>query len=77
MGIPRTVLSLLDELIADLSRSVVDVEAAVRGGLGEALTVVQRSPVSALLQDALASAGWVARAEPAWPDDPASDPAAI
>ena len=31
----------------------------------------------ALYQDVLASAGWVARARPAWPDDAASDPAAI
>lgn len=31
---------------------------------------------AALYQDVLASAGWVARAEPAWPDDPAADPAA-
>ena len=29
---------------------------------------------AALYQDALASAGWVARAEPAWPDDPTADP---
>lgn len=30
-----------------------------------------------LYQQELASAGWVARAEPAWPDDAGSDPAAI
>lgn len=29
---------------------------------------------AALYQEALASAGWVARAEPAWPDDPTADP---
>lgn len=28
----------------------------------------------ALYQDTLASAGWVARAEPSWPDDPFADP---
>ena len=32
---------------------------------------------AALYQDALGSAGWVARAEPAWPDDSSADPAAI
>lgn len=32
---------------------------------------------AALYQDALGSAGWVARAEPAWPDDQSADPAAI
>jgi hypothetical protein len=36
------------------------------------LTAAQAS----LYQDALASAGWVARAEPAWPDEPSADPAA-
>lgn len=29
---------------------------------------------AALYQDVLASAGWVARAEPAWPDDASADP---
>ena len=37
-----------------------------------ALTAAQAS----LYQDTLASAGWVARAEPSWPSDPSADPAA-
>lgn len=32
---------------------------------------------AALYQDTLAAAGWVARAQPAWPDDAGADPAAI
>ncbi|MDQ3170137.1 MAG: hypothetical protein M3Q55_08380 [Acidobacteriota bacterium] len=36
------------------------------------LTAAQAS----LYQDALASAGWVARVDPAWPDEPSADPAA-
>lgn len=38
-----------------------------------ALTATQAS----IYQDALASAGWVARAEPVWPDDASANPAAI
>jgi hypothetical protein len=38
-----------------------------------ALTGTQAS----IYQDALASAGWVARADPAWPDDASANPAAI
>jgi uncharacterized protein (TIGR02099 family) len=45
-----------DAEIPDLGHTVVGVTAEVRGPLGEALTVVQRSPISALLQDALGKA---------------------
>jgi uncharacterized protein (TIGR02099 family) len=42
--------------IPDLAHTVVDVAGEVRGPLAEALAVVQRSPVSALANDALAQA---------------------
>lgn len=42
--------------IADLAHTVVKVDGEVRGPLGEALGVVQKSPVSALTNDVLARA---------------------
>jgi uncharacterized protein (TIGR02099 family) len=49
--------------IADLARSTVDVNGEVRGPLAEMLGVVQRSPVSALTQDALGRATGTGAAE--------------
>lgn len=43
-----------DAEIPDLGHTTVGVNAEVRGPLAEALTVVQRSPVSSLMNDALA-----------------------
>jgi uncharacterized protein (TIGR02099 family) len=40
--------------VADLANTVVEVTGDVRGPLSEALAIVQRSPISALAQDALA-----------------------
>ncbi len=42
--------------VADLSHTVVNVNGEVRGPLGEALSMVQKSPISALTNDALARA---------------------
>jgi uncharacterized protein (TIGR02099 family) len=49
--------------VADLAHATVEVAGEVRGPLGEALAVVQRSPVSALAQDALARATATGTAE--------------
>jgi uncharacterized protein (TIGR02099 family) len=49
--------------VADLAHATVEVAGEVRGPLGEALAVVQRSPVSALAQDALARASATGPAE--------------
>lgn len=53
--------------------AIVSIFAAVELMLKLALTGAQ----TALYQDVLASAGWVSRAEPAWPDDASADPAGI
>jgi uncharacterized protein (TIGR02099 family) len=42
--------------VADLAHTVVNVDGQVRGPLAEALSVVQKSPVSSLMNDALARA---------------------
>ncbi|MBA3949675.1 MAG: hypothetical protein H0X44_07000 [Acidobacteria bacterium] len=59
-----------DDWTAGRALAVVTIFAAGELILKLALTGAQ----AALYQDVLASAGWVARAEPAWPDDPSSDP---
>lgn len=58
-----------------LTQDVVTSELLAAGELVLKLALVATQ--ASIYQQTLASAGWVARAEPKWPDEPSGDPAAL
>jgi len=58
-----------------LSQDVLASELLAAGEIVLKLALVATQ--ASIYQQTLASAGWVARAEPKWPDEPSADPAAL